>query len=143
VAAFNGVSMVAAIPIALLSDRLGARRLVLLGAITLMTVGVGLLSVAGGALIWVCVIVAGIARDGFMAVMTTMIIEIKGVGAVYAGSAIGFAWIFYRLGGFISPPLGNSLADIDPGVPFAFWAALMATAFVALYFVREGKREQS
>jgi MFS family permease len=142
VAAFNGISMVAAIPLALLSDRLGARKPVIAVAMVLMAVGAGLLSVADGAMIWGAVILSGIARDGLMAVMTTMIIEIRGVGGVYAGTAIGLVWIFYRLGGFFSPPLGNSLADINSGVPFAFWAALVVVALGGLYFVRERERSK-
>ena len=137
-AAFHGISMVSTIPIALLSDRVGSRKLILVAATLMTTVGVGLLSIAEGTMIWVSVAMAGIVRDGFMAIFMTMTMETEGVGAAYAGTAMGMVLIFYRLGGLVSPPLGNSLADIGLGLPFIFWAALAAVAFFGFYFVKEG-----
>ena len=141
-AAFHGVSMMFVIPIALLSDRIGSRKAILFAATLMTAIGVGLLSVAGGTLVWASVIIAGIARDGFMAVLMTMIMETDGVGATYAGTALGLAMTLSRLGSFISPPLGNSLAGINPGLPFIFWAALAAIALFGFRFVKETGRKQ-
>jgi len=138
-AAFHGISMVSTIPIALLSDRVGSRKLILVAATLMTTVGVGLLSIAEGTMVWVSVIMAGIVRDGFMAIFMTMTMETKGVGAAHAGTAMGMVLIFYRFGGLVSPPLGNSLADIGLGLPFIFWAVLAAVAFFGFYFVKEGR----
>ncbi len=140
-AAFHGISLISTMPIAFLSDRLGSRKTILIAATFMTTIGVGLLSIADGTRIWVSVAVAGIVRDGFMAIFMTMVLEIKGVGARYAGTAMGMVMIFYRLGGLISPPLGNSLAVIDLGLPFIFWAALATVAFFGFYLVKEEKRE--
>ena len=138
-AAFHGISAVFVIPLALLSDRLGSRKAVLIAATLMTAIGVGLLSIARGPAVWLSVAVAGIVRDGFMAVLITMIIEIKGVGVTRAGTAVGLVMVFSRLGGLVSPLLGNSLADINPGLPFVFWAALAPMALFALYFVKEDK----
>jgi len=138
-AAFHGISMISTIPIALLSDRVGSRKLILVAATLMTTVGVGLLSIAEGTMVWVSVIMAGIVRDGFMAIFMTMTMETKGVGAAHAGTAMGMVLIFYRFGGLVSPPLGNSLADIGLGLPFIFWAVLAAVAFFGFYFVKEGR----
>jgi MFS family permease len=137
-ATFHGVSLVFTIPIALLSDRLGSRRGILLVATVMTTVGVGFLSIAHGMMIWVLVLLTGIFRDGYMAVFMTMVIETEGIGAKYAGTAMGMIVILYRFGGFVSPPLGNSLAAIDLGLPFIFWAASATLAFLGLYFVKKG-----
>lgn len=141
-AASNSASMMVAIPMVLLSDKLGSRKTILLAAMLITAIGVGLLSVVGGAMVWVSVIIASIARDGFMAVNITMITETEGVGAAYAGTALGLAMTLSRVGGIISPPVGNSLADINPGLPFIFWAALAATALFGFHFVKETGRRQ-
>jgi MFS family permease len=136
--AANAAATIAAIPIAFLSDKLGSRKIVILGAILLSAIGTGLLSVAGGVLIWVLAIMSLITRDGFMAVLVTMLTETRGVGAVYAGTAMGLAMTLSRLGGFISPPLGNSLASpANPGLPFILWAAFGLLALFGCYFVKE------
>jgi MFS family permease len=136
-ATFHGVSMIFVIPIALLSDRLGSRKKVLMVATLMIITGVGLLSIVDGPMVWVSVTIAGLVRDGFMAIFMTMIIETEEVGAAYAGTAIGLVMIFSGLGNLISPPLGNSLADIAPSLPFIFWATLAVAGFFGLYLVKE------
>ena len=137
VAAFNGASMIVTIPLALLSDRLGSRKVILLIVMLVTTIGVGLLSIAGWAMVWTLVIIVGLFRDGFMAVLTTMVMETEGVGAKYAGTAMGLVFASARVGGFFSPPIGNSLASINMGLPFIFWAALAAIALISFYFLKE------
>ena len=141
-AASNSASMMVAIPMVLLSDKLGSRKTILLAAMLITASGVGLLSVVGGAMVWVSVIIASIARDGFMAVTITMIMETEGVGAAYAGTALGLAMTLSRVGGIISPPVGNSLAGINPGLPFIFWAALAAVALFGFHFLKDTGRKQ-
>lgn len=135
--AFHLTSMVFVVPIALWSDRLGSRRKVLMLAALLIISGVSLLSAASGAWIWVAVCMAGMVRDGFMAVFFTMILETNGVGAVYAGTASGFVMIFSGLGNMLAPPLGNSLAAAAPGLPFLLWAALALAGLAGLYMAQD------
>lgn len=137
VAAFNGVSTLAVIPLALLSERLGLRKVVLFPILFITIVGVALLPVVGNAALWVLMIMVGFARDGFMAICLTMSTEVKGVGVVYAGTAAGLAQTMLNVGSFSSPPLGNSLAHINSGFPFFLWAAFGLLALVAFYFVKE------
>jgi NNP family nitrate/nitrite transporter-like MFS transporter len=140
-AAFHAISMIGVIPIALLSDRLGSRKAVLFAATLMTAIGVGLLSIANVTMVWASVIIAGIVRDGFMAVFMTTIIEIDGVGAAYAGTAMGLVMTLSRLIAFLSPPIGNSLAGINLSLPFVFWAALAAVALFFFYFtIDRGKR---
>lgn len=136
-AAFHAVSMVAAIPIALLSDRLGVRKGVLMVAALLVTIGVGLLAVVQGSLIWPAVLMAGVVRDGYMALTMTAVMEIKGIGARYAGTATGFLMAVMGIGAVLSPPVGNSLAAFGLSVPFAFWAGLALLGFGGYWFVEE------
>jgi cyanate permease len=139
-ATFHTVSLLIVIPLSLLSDRLGSRKTILIIAALTTVTGTGLLSVAEGPAVWGSVIIAGVFRDGFMAVFMTTIIELEGVGAAYAGTAIGFVIVFSGLGRWLAPPLGNSLADVGLGVPFVFWAAMAAAALLGLYFVKTTSR---
>ncbi len=136
---FHLTSMIFVIPIAVTSDRLGARKKILVLAALMVITGIGLLSVVTGGAVWAAVSVAGMVRDGFMAIFLTMIIETEGVGAIYAGTASGLVMIFSGLGNVLAPPLGNSLAATAPGLPFAFWAALAVVGLCGILAAREGR----
>jgi len=139
-ATFHGASLLFTIPIALFSHRLGSRRRVLMIATVMIAAGFGLLSLADGALVWGAVILAGIVRDGFMAMLMTFIIEIKEVGVAYAGSATGMIMSISQIGAVLSPPAGNSLAIYGPGLPFLFWAGLALMGLIGFALVRgEGR----
>ncbi|MEZ4684239.1 MAG: MFS transporter [Caldilineaceae bacterium] len=136
-ASFHGTSMLFAIPLAMLSDRLGKRRQLLLVATLLIATGFGLLTVVDGSLVWLAVIIAGLTRDGFMAIFMTQVIEVDGVGARHAGTATGLTLGCAMVGNVIAPPLGNSLERLGLSLPFALWTGLVLLGMVALYFVRE------
>ena len=42
---------------------------------------------------------------------------------------------------FFFPPLGNALAEINPPIPFAFWAFLSAAGLVVFYFTMVSGRK--
>jgi len=136
-ATFHGVSMVATIPMVILSDRLGSRRGIMMAGALMTSAGVALLSLSGGILVWAAVIIAGVVRDGFMGILMTLILELKEVGTKYGGTAMGIVLLFSRFGSLVSPPLGNSLAEFNLAFPFLFWAALALIGLCCLYFVRE------
>ena len=139
-AAFSAVSTLGAIPLALLSDRIGLKKAVLFPVLLVTIVGVALLPLVDGAMVYIIMILLGVARDGFMAVCLTMSTETKGIGVVYAATAMGLAQTVLNVGSLISPPLGNSLADPgNPASPFPFflWAAFGLLALVAFIFVKE------
>jgi hypothetical protein len=62
------------------------------------------------------------------------------VGPLYAGSASGFVFFFFFVGSLLSPPIGNKLAGIAPGLPFLFWAGLAAVGIVSTAWVKTAKR---
>ena len=142
-ASFHFASLLFTLPLALLSDRLGVRRPLLLVAALMFTVGFGILSIAQGIVVWLAVIFAGIMRDGFMATLMTLIIELRGVGPAFAGTATGMIMAISRIGSVVAPPIGNSLEAIGPGVPFLFWSALALVGWIALTAVREARESQS
>jgi MFS family permease len=136
-ASFHAASMVFAIPIAWFSDRIGSRRGVLMMAALLIGVGTGLLGFAGGFMISAAVLIAGIARDGFMATTMTAIIEEKGIGVRFAGSATGLNMSIMGIAIVFAPPIGNWLAKFGSGLPFLFWASFVFVGFVGYFFMRQ------
>jgi MFS family permease len=136
-AALSAASVVGVIPLAMLSDRIGIRKAIAYPAIMLTIVGVGLLSVFSGVLVWPIVIFTGVAQEGLAAVVITMVMETEGVGTKYAGTALGLSWTLSGLGGFFSPPLGNRLAVINPSFAFIFWSAMAAISLLAIHFAKE------
>ncbi len=140
---FHLASLLFTLPLTLLSDRLGVRRPLLLVAALMFTIGFGILSIAQGVVVWLAVIFAGIMRDGFMATLMTLIIELRGVGPAFAGTATGLIMAISRIGSVVAPPIGNSLETFGPGAPFLFWAALALGGWVALTAVREARESRS
>jgi MFS family permease len=139
-AAFNIAGAFGAIPVALLSDRLGRRKVVLLSLMIIGMVGTALLPFFNNEIVLVLAIMIGLTRDSAMMLFIVMTMEDKAVGVAYAGTAMGLLQTLSRLGGGFSPPLGNSLAGINTSTPYFFWAALAATGLVILNFVKETGR---
>ncbi|MBN2062884.1 MAG: MFS transporter [Deltaproteobacteria bacterium] len=141
-AAFMGFSTLGAVPISLLSDKLGRRKFLILLIMAITIIGLGLLSVADGIIIWILIIIIGFGRDGLVALACTSNIESNGIGVVYSGTAMGFMQTILRIGAFISPPIGNSMAASGAGLPFIVWAGFGAFALVCFSLIRETGRRQ-
>ena len=135
--AFHTASMIFVMPIALWSDRLNSRKGLLMTTALLVACGTGFLSVASGNWIWAAVLMAGFVRDAFMAILITMIIEVEGVGPAYAGTALGFVMALSGIANTIAPPLGNSLAEISPSMPFLFWAGWALFGVICLLMFKK------
>jgi cyanate permease len=137
-ASFHTASMLCVLPISLWSDRLGSRKKLAVGAAFLIAAGTGLLSIVRGGGIWGSVIMAGLVRDGFMALFLAMVIESRGVGHKYSGTATGFVMVLFGIGNLIAPPAGNSLAALGGGIPFLFWASMILMGGLLIALSKEG-----
>ncbi len=135
-AALSGAGTLAAIPFSILSGRLGLRKGFILPALLLSLISVTLFPLFHGAMIWPLVILFGFVRDGYFAVLMTMVIESQGIGPAYAGTAMGIIFSFGNLGTFMASPLGNRLALIHPTFAFIFWAALLGISILTFRFVQ-------
>jgi hypothetical protein len=136
-AALSAAGTVAAIPLTLLSDKLGLRKAVLLPGLLFTITGTGLLSIVTGQIAWLLAIMIGVVRDMVWALSATMTVETKGIGLSYAGTAVGIVHAFARIGYAIAPPMGNSLETLQPGIAFVFWAGFSIAALVLFSFVKE------
>ena len=135
-AGFHAISLLAVFPLAMLSDRVRSRKRVLIAAAIAIACGIGLLSFVDGVVIWIAVLMAGAVRDGFMSVFMTSLTEVGGVGAEYAGTALGLAFTLSRIGALVAPPLGNSLAIHGPRAPFILWAGMAVLGLAMLSVLR-------
>lgn len=136
-AAFYAISTICVVPLSILSDKIGSRKLILYIALIVALICVGLLPIVEGGAIWVLMLLAGIFMDGFMSLTTTILLETEGVGPIYSGTALGIVFTIVHIGSVSSPPLGNSLESIGQEAPFFFWASLSIVGLVMLAFVRE------
>lgn len=135
-AAFQAASMVAVIPLTLLAERFHLRRGFMAAAGVLAVTGLIVISLTTGPLVWPMVVLMGLFHDTFMTISITMVVQTAGIGPALAGTALGIMISLGRVGGFVSPPLGNSLAALGSGVPFLFWAACAAAMLVLLTRMR-------
>lgn len=136
-ASFNAAGMLAAIPLTLLSRKLGSKKFIMVSALAIALVCVGLLSVFDNRIVWLLVIAFGFMRDGYVAVLMTMIMETEDIGINFSGTAIGLVLSFSGLGSFFAPPIGNSLAEFGPGMPFLFWACLLIIPLFMMRFIKD------
>lgn len=136
VAAFSAASMVGVIPLTLLAERYHLRRAFLAVAGSIAVVGLIVISLTTGPWVWPVVVAMGLFHDVFMTITITMVVQTAGIGPALAGTALGISMSVSRVGGFVSPPLGNSLAALGSGLPFLLWAGFAVTMLVLLTQVR-------
>ena len=142
-AAFFMTSLAAVIPLSILSDRLRLRRGFLIVAALILSVGVGMLSLVEDTQIVLLIAATGLVFDSFMAILNASVLEVKGVGHLYAGTALGFATMVRNLGGAFSPAVGNSLTIFGLNAPFLFWGGMGLFAVLMFAFVLKADKESA
>jgi hypothetical protein len=105
-------------------------------SIVAIIVTLALIPKASTAGIWALVVACGFLRSGGSALFNVIIFEVEGIGSTYGGTATGLANTISMVGAFLGPPLGNSLAEINAGYPFYFWAALATAALPMVFFIK-------
>lgn len=136
-ATFNIAGALGAIPITLLSDKLGLRKTILIVLMMITAVSTVLLPSFNNAIVWVLAFFIGFTRDPCIALLIVMTLEHEKVSLTYAGTALGLFYTVSQISAALSPPVGNSLASISSGTPFFFWAALAVMGAFILSFVTE------
>jgi MFS family permease len=134
---FYAVSSLFVVPLSSLSDKIGSRKLIIFVGIVVTIICLGLLPLVDGAVIWLLMVMSGMFMDGIMAITSTILLETEGVGPAYSGTALGIIFTIAHFGTVFSPPIGNSFAGINPGLPFAFWTFLSVFSLFTLAAVKE------
>ncbi|MBK8026967.1 MAG: MFS transporter [Chloroflexi bacterium] len=140
-AAFFLTSLIAVIPLSILSDRLRLRRGFLIAGALMLTAGITSLGFVDGTMVVLVIGATGFVFDSFMAILNASVLEVDGVSQLYTGTAIGFANMIRNLGGTFSPAIGNSLTTVGFSAPFLFWGVmgLFAVSMFA-FFLRTPKK---
>jgi predicted MFS family arabinose efflux permease len=141
--AFFVTSLLMVVPLSILSDRFRLRRGFLIFSALLLALGVGSVTFLEGALILIAIAIAGSVFDSFMAILNASVMEIEGIGHIYAGTAIGFSTMIRNMGGTFSPAVGNSLTAYGDQIPFLFWSGMGLFAVLIFIFVYHPKKSQA
>jgi NNP family nitrate/nitrite transporter-like MFS transporter len=139
-ALLNGASVLGAIPLAIIAGKTKSKKKVIGIIFALDLLCLSIFPFISGFMIWVDVCLFGLIIDGYVAVLTTIVIETKGIGARYAGTAIGMVFTFGNLGIFIISSLGNSLAEINMRYSFILWAVFISVALGILPLAEKRNR---
>jgi sugar phosphate permease len=134
VTVYSGATTLGLIPMVLLSNRLNAHKSMFFVAMVVTIINMALIPVLGGAALWALLFICTFIRSVASPLSNVLILEIEEIGSTYGGTAIGLVTSIGMVGGFIAPPLGNSLEKFHPAAPFFFWAAL-ATASLPLFLL--------
>ena len=134
---FHAISLLSILPMIWISRRFPSRKHFLIVTTVITAVGIGLLSILDGMAIWAGVLLAGVVRDGHMAVFMTCSSQVRGVSPAFTGTALGLIMAQSRVGALLAPPLGNSLAVYSPRLPFALWSALALLGLVLIGLTKE------
>jgi len=137
----NGAFAIGAIPMVLLAEKFKVMKGMSLFSIFALVVTLASLPFLNGAGVWLILIFGGLGRSGLGSLVNVILLETKGVGSTYGGTAIGLASTISMVGAFLAPPLGNSFASISPGSPFIFWACLAALGIPPLLFLKSKNKQ--
>jgi MFS transporter, NNP family, nitrate/nitrite transporter len=145
VTVYSGATTLGLIPMVLLSNKLNAPKGMYFFAMVVTVINMALIPVLDGGLLWGMLIVCTFLRSAASPLVNVIILEIDGIGSTYGGTAIGLMTSIGMVGGFIGPPVGNSLESISPSAPFYFWAALAASSLPLFLLLkkRRARKEKS
>jgi MFS transporter, NNP family, nitrate/nitrite transporter len=138
---FAGATTLGVIPMVLLANRLHAHKGLFFVAMVVTVINMALIPVLGGGALWALMIVCTFIRSVASPLTNVLVLEIDGIGSRYGGTAIGLMTSVGMAGGFLAPPLGNSLTSISPSAPFFFWAGL-AVLSLPLFLLLRKRRER-
>jgi MFS family permease len=137
----NGAFAIGAIPMVLLAEKLKVIKGMSLFSICALVVTLASLPFLKGAGVLLILIFGGLGRSGLGSLVNVILLETKGVGSTYGGTAIGLSSTISMVGAFLAPPLGNSFASISQGSPFIFWACLAALGIPPLLFLKSKNKQ--
>jgi MFS family permease len=132
-----GAALIGTIPVMISSGRSVKSKTAVIISVIAMAICIGLVPFFSGPAAWVFIIATGFLRSIPSVLTAVLVLESREVGQEHAGSAIGLVYAMGMLGAFIFPPLGNSLASINPGMPFIFWGSMLLICLCAFFFQKK------
>ena len=133
--------MLGTIVIPALSDRIGARKVIVIACVGVTAICTYLLSLTLGAFLWLLIPLIGFVVQSAIAIFFALTLEMKEIGPIYGGSAIGILVAGQNIGGFSLPIIGGNLAELNQSWPFVFWAMITFVALLCLFKIKEASRK--
>ncbi len=136
-ALLTGTLVASSIMGGMLSDRYG-RKPVLVASAIVFALTIPTLLIVDGALLMVCLVIAGAAAGPFLPVSTAMPLEMPGIGPVLGGTALGILFMIGNTGGFLGPMITGWLMDTTGSAwsGFMFVTVLLLVAPLVLIKLR-------
>lgn len=104
-------SMTGKILVPAISDRIGRRKIFILGSGFIGSIGCYLLGWTLGAPLIIAAFMAGFAQGGGVTLSLVMPLEIKTIGPILAGTSVGLGLAFGNLGAFLAPVLAGKIVE--------------------------------
>jgi CP family cyanate transporter-like MFS transporter len=134
---FSLAGIVTAVLVPSLSDRFGFRKFFLMVPSFVFIVMVGVIPLFKEMTpLWVLFIIGGLAQGPCAPLFYSIMVEIKAIGAKYAGTAVGMSLTIGGLGGWIFPAIGGHLAMIDQTLPFIFFSISFLICLIPFFFIK-------
>ena len=121
-----------------LSDRIGLRKVFVWPFLLVNVAMIGLIPVLWGWPLYLVWILSGLVAGMALPLLRSIIMELKEIGPILAGSAIGGIFTFNRIGGFAIPWLmGLLMTGAGAATGFYVVAGLGVIPAALVFFVRE------
>ncbi|MBW2369356.1 MAG: MFS transporter [Deltaproteobacteria bacterium] len=144
VSIFVIMSSVAAIPIGIISDRVGKRKPFIITASIVFALSTIAFSFAEGAFLIIALLLGGSAVGVIFPLLSVVTVELKEIGPALAATAVGTLLAFGSIGGGIGPPICGKIMDLTgtqwPGFLLMGSASLLA-AIVLLRIPETGQKK--
>ena len=136
---FVGVGIITNILTPVISDKVGLRKAFLIGSAFTLAIFILLIYPLGSitSCLWLVVIIAGLSYGGIFPIVMCLLVELKEVGPVYAGTAYGLLLTVQSIGGLLGPTIGAALAYHNFAWPFILWGVWLGIFTIAIFFIRE------
>lgn len=133
-------SIVGAIGIPALADRLGLSKAMLIVSSVVSAVVIFLLAFSNQSLFWVFIPLVGCLTQGIGTLVISRAVQIKAIGAAFTGTALGLIGGMANVGGFIMPLIGGKLAEVNQTWPFMLWAIIALAGTICFVMLKAAKR---
>lgn len=141
VTVINAAGMIGSIPMVLLASKFRAYKQLFLISVIVNIISLVLIPIVNQIWLWPVLFISSFLRSSTPALANVMLLETKGVGVTYIGTAMGLMSSLGMIGACIAPPLGNAMASIGAQWPFFMWAGLGTLALPLFLFLKRSEEE--
>jgi len=128
-------AIIGGLALPVLSDRVG-RKIVYIPSVVLTAICIYLVPILSNLPLLVAIVAYGAFSAGAVSVNWAVVVESRGIGPEYYGTAFGLTATIGNIGGFLGSAIGGRIAEIDESLPFVLWAGILSMAVIAFYLIK-------